>query len=182
MSKIKVIVVGAPGSGKTSILRRFVLNKFSDAYLMSVGETIWEVEKKFNGEKVYFQLWDISGERRWQVYDGPFYRDASGVLMVFDLRRLNTLWDLEKWCRLIDSKCNIPPIRVLVGNKLDLINGAEVIPQDTIDAAVMRLRANAFLKISAKSGENVEQAFYLLIRELKTRSRYISPVTVNTSS
>ena len=171
MDNVKIIVVGPPASGKTSIVRRFVYNWFNDTYFVSVGDTIWEADKIVDNKKVHFSIWDIAGDEKWQIYDGLFYRDVDGVFLVFDLTRPETLWDLEQWSRKIDEKCNTHPIRLLLGNKADLVNGD--FDESIIKTAMNQYRIRAFFKTSAKTGLNIDKAFYFVVRELWAGMQYV---------
>ncbi|MFW9783535.1 MAG: Rab family GTPase [Candidatus Heimdallarchaeota archaeon] len=160
MFKIKVIIIGEPGVGKTSLVKKFVSGYFSEDYKASIGTNIFTKKIMLNSNKeVLFQIWDIAGQERWLKMRNLYYRGSNGALVVGDLTRKNTFkqiigfWipDLKKNCT------NIPFI--LIANKTDLKSNCSRIEIEEIGN---NINANSILYTSAKYGEHVEDAFKLI--------------------
>jgi len=162
----KVIIIGPGAVGKTSLLNRFVHNQFTLKYKFTIGVDFLSKELEYMPSKsAKLQIWDIGGQERFKFLHRSFYDGANGALLVFDLSRDHTFSGMKNWLSemhsLIDN--NIPT--VILGNKSDLL--AEiglVIDRDEV-VKYAKNEECLYIETSAKTGENVENAF----RELTIR-------------
>ena len=83
----KVLVVGELGSGKTSIIKRYVHQFFSEHYRATIGVDFATKCVEVEGKTVKVQIWDTAGQERYQPMAGAFYRGALGALLVYDITR-----------------------------------------------------------------------------------------------
>ena len=171
---MKILVLGDAGVGKTSLIRRLATNKFDKSYLLTVGMdpsaielTLPVDEIQHNGTKIKLpnpfplQIWDIAGQKQFQVFRQVFYRGANAALIVFDLTRHNTLTELDKWVYEYQKHCLGAPF-IFVGNKSDLKDLVGI--EDTeIEEFSRKQHAMFWTKTSAFSGENVLDAFRNLV-------------------
>jgi small GTP-binding protein len=160
---LKIIVIGEPAVGKTSLVKRFVSGQFTKDYRSSIGTNIFTkkiiLEKK---TETTLQLWDIAGQERWVNIRRPYYSGAKGVIIVGDLTRSNTFDQIEKfWIPDLTQDCSLVPI-ILLANKSDLSNKIE---KQWIDSLGERINTNSIFFTSAKTGENVELAFKLIAEQ-----------------
>jgi len=165
--KAKVCLVGEAAVGKTSLIRRFVVNEFDEHYVTTIGTRISRklVSLRLPRREVDVSLmiWDIMGTKGFrQLLQGAYFTLAHGLLAVADITRGGTLADLQGW---IDAASRVTgPIPVIVaGNKQDLTESAEIGPEDV--ARFAQGSGHDFVMTSAKTGEGVEEAF----RRLATR-------------
>jgi len=121
----KVLVVGDIGTGKTSIIKRFVHNIFSMHYKSTIGVDF--ALKVINWDAktiVRLQLWDIAGQERFGNMTRVYYKEAVGAMVVFDVTRVTTFEAVSKWKNDIDQKVFInedqPIPVVLLANKCDM--------------------------------------------------------------
>ena len=164
--KSKVCLVGEKGVGKTSLIRRFVLDAFDDQYIRTLGAKVSKkalsVALPDRGVRldVSMAIWDVIGHVGFRdLLSDAFFLGAQGILAVVDLTRRETLPAVAEWVRTVEQVAGKVPI-VLVGNKSDLAGEAQCGEREV--AAVARAIDAAHLITSAKTGENVEQAFSLL--------------------
>jgi small GTP-binding protein len=154
---LKIIIIGDPAVGKTSLVKKFITGKFSKDYRSSIGTNIYT--KKIVPKKntiVTLQLWDIAGQERWINMRHSYYSGAKGVIIVGDLKRKNTFDQIEKfWVQDIKKYCSQIPI-ILLANKKDLLDNIE---EQEIISLGKRIHADFTLFTSAKTGDNVELAF-----------------------
>jgi len=155
---MKVIILGDPQVGKTSITRRFTEDKFEEGYLPTLQLKISKRAVTFGKTNVTFMLWDVGGQSaHMSPYRTKFYGGAQSAIIVVDRTRRKTLLGAETWYRdsskSLDSK--IPYL--LVGNKSDLEDDIVVNEEDLI-ALAERLDLN-YITASAKTGENVSELF-----------------------
>ncbi|MFW9940001.1 MAG: Rab family GTPase [Candidatus Thorarchaeota archaeon] len=161
--KLKVIIIGEPAVGKTSLVKKFVSGQFSKDYRTSIGTNIYT--KKLSLEKdrdVILQLWDIAGQERWINMRHSYYSGAKGVIIVGDLTRKNTFNQIEKfWVPDINQYCSLAPI-ILIANKIDL---SSELNEQEINSLGTRINAKSEFFTSAKTGENVELAFRMISKQ-----------------
>jgi small GTP-binding protein len=161
--KSKICLVGEKAVGKTSLIRRYVLNTFDEQYVTTIGTRVSKKEARvFLPERdllvdVDMQIWDIMGEKGFRelLKDAYFY-GANGILAVADITRRRTLDDLDDWVDGVEQVVGKVPILIAV-NKTDLVSNAKYGEQDVAQFA--RAFECPYLMTSAKSGEHVEDAF-----------------------
>ena len=167
----KVIIIGPGAVGKTSLLHRFVENKFSFRYKLTIGaDFLSKVIENFPkpNTTVKLQIWDIGGQDRYKFLRQSFFDGANGALIVFDLSRWHTFEEIDDWLAdLRQFTGNNTPF-ILVGNKIDLIEEKSD-SYERENAQVLAKKEKAlYIETSAKTGEEVERAFKdLTIRMLK---------------
>lgn len=157
---LKIIIIGEPAVGKTSLVKKFVSGQFSKDYRSSLGTNIFTKQIELeNGIKASIQLWDIAGQERWVKMRHVYYRGAKGVIIVGDLTRKNTFDQIEEfWVSDVKQYCPQAPI-TLLANKNDLIKGLN---DKDFSSLGKRINTLSVLLTSAKTGENVEKAFKLI--------------------
>lgn len=165
--KLKVLLTGAAAVGKTSLVQRFIKNRFQQNYKLTVGVDILTKDVEFKpGEIATLSIWDIGGQQRFEFIRSTFYKGAAGALLVFDLTREQTYTETRKWLTEIRQFAgeNIPFI--LIGNKADLLEDVgRVIDQDEARSFAEN-EGSIYIETSAKTGENVEEAFTELTRRI----------------
>jgi small GTP-binding protein len=159
--KAKVCLVGDIAVGKTSLIRRFVLDGFDDRYIATIGTKVTKKTMNVNwrGKPSMMDLvvWDIMGEKGFrQLLKESYFEGTHGVLMVCDLTRRDTLTDLYSWIELIEGSAPDVPF-VFLGNKVDL--KGKVVVQESELAAIAEPRGAPWVVTSAKTGLGVERAF-----------------------
>lgn len=160
---IKIIIIGEPAVGKTSLVKKFVSGQFTKDYRSSIGTNIFTKKIVLERKKeVTLQLWDIAGQERWVNIRRPYYSGAKGVILVGDLTRNNTFDQIENfWVPDLTQDYSLIPI-ILLANKSDLSNKIE---KQWINSLGERINTSSIIFTSAKSGENVELAFQLIAEQ-----------------
>merc|ERR1712217_549612 len=160
----KVLVVGDIGTGKTSIIKRYVHNIFSMHYKSTIGvDFALKVINWDENSVVRLQLWDIAGQERFGNMTRVYYKEAVGAFVVFDVTRVSTFEAVQKWKSDIDAKVflsdNRPIPVVLLANKCDLA-GKEGICQDRrqMDKFCEENGFIGWFETSAKSSVGIEDA------------------------
>ena len=161
LMKVKVCFIGDAGVGKTSLIKRYVLDVFDDRYIATIGtkvtKKIVEVEEGGNQAKVMMLIWDIMGQKGFrELLREAYFFGAHGAIAVCDLTNRETLEELRYWIKALTDVAGDVPI-VFAGNKADLQNESVVKESDLGDLAD-KYEAEAFMT-SAKTGQNVEEMF-----------------------
>ncbi len=162
--KAKVCLVGDIGVGKTSLIKRFVLDTFDDRYVATIGTKVMKkcVPCAWRGAPATMDLvvWDIMGEKGFrQLLKESYFEGTSGILAVCDLTRRDTLADLYGWIDLAHETAGDVPF-VFFGNKADL--RSKVVVQEPELAAIAEAKGAVYAFTSAKTGLNVEASFRAL--------------------
>jgi small GTP-binding protein len=164
----KICLLGDPAVGKTSLIRKYAYNQFSNQYLSTIGTDITKKDitvdfgDNSNEIKTYnidFAIWDMMGQKEYRILISKFFKNASGALLICDLTRLETLENLKNWTSLVFGAIGKIPI-IFVGNKFDLVNKSEFNSDDLLEFSSRF--GSPWITTSAKYGENVDQAFRLL--------------------
>lgn len=171
--RFKLCLCGAAAVGKTSLFHKFISGEFRHDYTATVGAKFLTKAitlQSDDGEEhqVNLALWDIAGQPRFVDLRTTFYRGASGALLLFDLTREETFKELDLWLTELRAvTMNIPIL--LIGNKVDLIEerGRQVEADKAANFA--EEQGLTYLETSAKTGENVEDAFYELAKQMISR-------------
>jgi small GTP-binding protein len=151
-------MMGAPGVGKTSLVRRFVESIFSDKYLSTIGAKIDRKVVTVGGTPMSLMLWDLQGEEQYQWIRMQYLRGASGYLLVADGTKKSSLEIALGLQQNAESRVGKIPF-VLVVNKGDLRAQWEITDEDL---APLKFGGWEVLITSAKTGEAVDEAFQLL--------------------
>jgi len=168
----KVLVVGDIGTGKTSIIKRFVHNIFSVHYKSTIGVDFdLKVINWDSNTIVRLQLWDIAGQERFGNMTRVYYKEAVGAIVVFDVTRSATFDAVQKWKNDIDCKVTLPPDDrpipvVLLANKIDLAKEAF---QKTPAQMEKFCEDNGFIgwfETSAKDNLNIDKASKFLVSRI----------------
>jgi len=160
--KSKVCLVGESAVGKTSLIRKFVLNAFEDHYISTIGTKVCKKPMAFdyNGVQVAIDMmiWDIMGQSGFRtLLQDSYFNGASGIIAVCDVTRRETLSALDGWVDSVRQVAGDVPM-VLLANKSDLSSQAQVSLSD-LELKGVRHKASSWHLTSAKTGENVAEAF-----------------------
>ena len=164
--KRKVLLLGDGAVGKTSLIRRFVVDKFSDEYITTIGTKVTKkdirMEAPGRATDLTFMIWDVLGQKGYKGIQESSFQGAKGALLVYDVTRPETAESLQEyWIPHLSSVADGIPI-VVVGNKVDLANSRRE-AQEALDELKEELGVSGFLS-SAKTGLNVEAGFLALAK------------------
>jgi small GTP-binding protein len=153
----KFIIIGNSGVGKTAILRRLVEDAFTDVSHPTVGVEFESKILTIGDRKMKLQIWDTAGQERFKSIARAYYRNATGVILAFDITDRASFDDLDMWLNDVQSLCNPRAVIQLIGNKTDLASKREI---SVAEAEAFAERHNVtYLETSAKSGDGVNEAF-----------------------
>lgn len=162
---MKICMVGEAAVGKTSLVRRFVLDIFDEAYAATLGARVTKRELHFRGlevdrhVRVDMTVWDIMGERfvRDELREA-YLLGAQGVIAVADIARWSTLEALETWVEWVRNAVGEVPV-VYAVNKMDLLPELMREPNEEEMEALFGMKDVLWFYTSAKTGERVEDVF-----------------------
>jgi small GTP-binding protein len=164
------IVIGGDGAvGKTTLLTRYVEGHFLFESKMTIGV---EIHKKIlllynsNYGKINceLQLWDFGGQERFRFLLDSFVMGANGAILMFDLHRFQTLFNIEKCVPIVKKYDSNLPI-VLIGSKLDLVEDTKK-QDETVKELMETHNFLKYVKVSSKTGDNVNECFDILVKNI----------------
>jgi len=166
--KFKFIIVGDKAVGKSSIVRRFVENRFSLDYRSTLGLNVLSHSLNFYGNEVYLSLWDVGAQKYFKRFRKTYYIGAQAAFIVFDVCKRDSFANVKVWYKELEDfldKKNIPI--VIVGNKIDLADQRSVSYNEGIELVEELTKENSenhfsYIETSALTGENIEDAFSLI--------------------
>lgn len=155
----KLILAGDYQVGKTSLIKRFVQNSFQENYISTIGVEISKKNIDLSSEtQIQFIIWDIGGQKQEMLpFRKRFFSGANAAFIVVDRTRPSTLENFKFWNKSIKEIVNVNIPTVIIGNKSDLIDDI-VVSESDIKKIADEYRYR-YLLTSAKTGENVEDAF-----------------------
>lgn len=160
----KIIITGDGGVGKTTLLHRFVDGQFLADTKMTLGVEFFLKEVNIEEKKIILQIWDFGGQVHFRPLLKNYALGSRGALLLFDLTRPSSLDRIDQWVDICTE--DNPGIPILfLGTKLDLLD-SNSIDDDYVTDFKKRYKFCNYLKISSKTGENVNRAFELLAKEI----------------
>jgi small GTP-binding protein len=172
---LKIVILGPPGVGKTSIIHRYCNGYFQTDTVSTIGAGFFTHTIIMSNVEVTLLLWDTAGEERFRSVAPSILHGANGMILVYDRTQPSSLEELNIFLEMfldnvpVDVSSELPIL--LLGNKCDL-EGEDSDGSQITDAAVatwcaQRRIVHSF-SVSAKSGLNVSEAMQALVATLMT--------------
>jgi len=169
LTEYKVAVCGPGATGKSALTIQYVQNKFLDSYDPTIEDS-YRKQVKIDGSVITLEILDTAGQDEYKALRDSYMRNCAGFLCVFDLTHIKTLHELSEYIdnikRVKDAETY--PI-VICGNKSDLASEREVNQKD-VDEFLTKYWKMPFVETSAKLGQNVEECFNTLLKEIKQKT------------
>lgn len=159
----KICLLGDPGVGKTSLIRRFVYNRFDDRYITTIGTKVSRKEVNLNGRNIVLLIWDILGQKETRMHE-VYYRGTKGAIIVGDITRRETIEHIEDWRSALYSAVGKVPLAIAI-NKMDL-RGEWALEPKAVRDIVNGDNDGCLIFTSAKTGEGVEDAFMAIAKSI----------------
>lgn len=157
LAKYKLVVLGDQGCGKTSIITRFMYDKFDNNYQATIGIDFLSKTMYLEDRTVRLQLWDTAGQERFRSLIPSYIRDSSVAVVVYDVTNRPSFLSVNKWIDDVRNERGTDVIIVLVGNKTDKTDARQV----SIEEGEQKAKEHdiMFIETSAKAGFNIKALF-----------------------
>jgi len=161
--KLKLIVVGNQGTGKSSILNRFVNETFDENYQATIGLDFHSKNITIHDQDVRLIIYDTAGQEKFRSLIPMYIREAQIILFIYDISDKESFDSIPKWIQQVNDVINKEVVFALIGNKLDLESNRKV----TFEEGKKLAEKNnyVFQEVSAKTGDNFEKLFEVQIFE-----------------
>ena len=167
VSNYKIVVVGASGVGKTSLVQRLVDGTYSEEKQSTVGVEFKTYSVTTDLETAKFSIWDTAGQERFRSVSKAYFRGAAGGVLCFSIDNQTSFADLDAWLNDLQSLASPNAAILMIGNKCDLASERQVTQDEAKDFA--ERHGIEYLETSAKNGKNVSEAFVRLAKTLAER-------------
>ena len=166
---LKIIIVGDSGTGKTSFVNKYILNRFADTYQATIATQFSSKILEIDGITYRLQFWDIAGQDRSVTTTNIFCKNTNGVVLCCEINDKNTLNNTIIWKNSIEQNIdvtNVPMIIIqnkcdLLGSELEYNNGIEELKEFTERNGIK----NCF-RTSAMTGFGIQESMEYLIQEI----------------
>jgi len=164
LTKLKIILLGSSGVGKTSLLSQFVNGVRATDIMYTIGVEFKIKDIAVDGKRVRLALWDTAGQERFRSITQTYYRGVQGAVLVFDVTSRSSFSRLTEWMFELELYCKRDPVKLLVGNKADLEDKREVSKAEGMEFA--KKYNILYMETSATTGDEVEYAFEVVTQEI----------------
>jgi len=164
---IKITLLGEKNVGKTSLVYRYIENKFRDSYKATLGVNLLKKDMDVDGNGVSVQIWDLGGQESFRSLRKLYLEGANGAFVMFDLTDRKTFDKLNEWIESFKEARGEQPM-VLIGNKSDLENQRKITDMEASNYA--KDNNMELILTSAKTGQNVEKSFDVITETLFERN------------
>ncbi|WOO76710.1 Vacuolar protein sorting-associated protein 21 [Vanrija pseudolonga] len=123
--QVKLVLLGEAAVGKSSLVLRFVQNDFNENTSPTIGAAFLTQKCRLENRVVKFEIWDTAGQERFHSLAPMYYRNAAAAVVVYDITKAASLEKAKAWVKELQRQANPNIVIALVGNKLDLVEGAE---------------------------------------------------------
>jgi small GTP-binding protein len=162
--KLKLIVIGDSGVGKTNIIKRYISNTFTIDTKSTVGVEFFTKTFKINDDILKLEIWDTAGQERYKAITSAYYRGSRGALIVYDITRIETYNNVDKWLTELKEKVEGSLKLLLIGNKSDLQEERKI----SIETAKHKARQFnvPLMETSAYDSTNIKKVFETILKEM----------------
>ena len=166
----KIILVGDPGVGKTSIMTKFVSNEFQNTYLSTIGVEFKSKEIHINNNTcARLKIWDTCGQEKFRAITRQYFKNSEGVFVVFDLTNKETIKKLDIWMKDIKDNIDNDYFIFLIGNKSDVKERDLTIAEEAKQFAINK-KIN-YYEVSAKTGSGIYNIFEKMASKLINKKK-----------
>ena len=166
-------MIGNKSAGKTKLLERFVNNIWEEKYISTIGVDFVRYNTKYNQivklldidtQKIKLQLWDLAGDDKFKGIIRCYFKGVRGFVVVYNITDRKSFDDLNSWLSDIENLAKSNAVKILVGSQCDREDERKVSYQEGKNFA--ESNGMKFLEASAKTGQNVQEIFEYLVKEI----------------
>ena len=160
--KVKIVLLGDSGVGKTNLISRFTKNMFSPNSKATIGVEFFIKTYKVNNKILKIEIWDTARQERYKSITSVYYKGAKGAFIVYDITSRKSFDDVDKWIEEIKEKTSKDIKLIIIGNKIDLKDERDI----TTNEALNKFKGMdiPFMETSALDDTNVSEVFLDLIK------------------
>lgn len=160
----KCVLLGEGCVGKTSLVLRYVENKFNDKHITTLQASFLTKKLNIGGKRVNLSIWDTAGQERFHALGPIYYRDSNGAILVYDITDEDSFQKVKNWVKELRKMLGNDICLCIAGNKIDLEKERHVSVADA-EAYAASVGAKHF-HTSAKLNKGIEEMFLDLSKSM----------------
>jgi len=168
-----ILLVGNSGAGKTSLLTKYVHDKFSTTFNPTIGIDFKIKSLRINDKKIKLRIWDTAGQEKFRTITSSYYKGAQGVVVCFAVDNRESFHGSKNWLTQVKQLANSKVISILVGCKSDIHPREVSIEEAERFAAEYDIK---YVEISSLDGTNIDSTFQDLLEAMHNRATNATPV------
>ena len=158
----KVLLLGNSDVGKSSLILRYVDQVWSDTFVPTIGVDFKVKTLEIENKQIKMQIWDTAGQERFRNVISSYFRGSHGIFLIYDITNRDSFKNLESWLIEIEKNASQNVLKILIGNKSDLVDDREIKTEE--GQAFANRNGMKFIETSAKMNTNVNEAFETLAK------------------
>ena len=159
--RVKLLILGDSGVGKSSILIRYTEEKFNHSHIATIGLDFKTKTIEIDGKKLEMQVWDTAGTEKFRVITRTYYQGSSGIIIAYDCSDQRSFDNVSKWLEQIKNNVDDEIPKILVACKIDRPDRKISRADGENIANNLKLR---YFETSAKSNIGIEETFEYLAK------------------
>uniref|UniRef100_A0A0A9XXG3 Ras-related protein Rab-21 n=1 Tax=Lygus hesperus TaxID=30085 RepID=A0A0A9XXG3_LYGHE len=165
----KVVLLGEGCVGKTSMVLRYVEDKFNDQHIQTLQATFLNKKLNIGGKRINLAIWDTAGQERFHALGPIYYRMSNGAILVYDITDEDSFQKVKNWVKELKKMLGSEICLSIAGNKVDLDKERNV-PVDVAEEYAKAVGAIHF-HTSAKQNVGIEELFLELTQRMTERAQ-----------
>ena len=163
---LKIVLVGESGVGKSNIVTRYINDTFNLNSMSTIGVDLLSRQLYIDNVNLLVQMWDTAGQERMRALSSSFYKNAKGVMLIYDITSKESFARLKFWLKELHKSTDEKVKVTVVGNKIDLLAQREVSKEEAQKFASER--GFYYMEVSAKTNQGacVTLAVEMLVKEI----------------
>ena len=149
----KVLLIGNSDVGKSSLILRYVDQRWSDTFVPTIGVDFKIKTLMVDNKKIKMQIWDTAGQERFKTVISSYFKGSHGIFVIYDITNRDSFKNLESWLSEIEKHANPNVLKILIGNKNDLEENRYIKTEE--GQAFANRNGMQFIETSAKMNTNV---------------------------
>lgn len=175
-SILKLILIGDGRVGKTSIINKYISNNFNENENMTTNVSYTEKVMLYNDKKYKFSIWDTAGQEKFNAITPIYYRDAKGVILVYDITSKKSFERVKTWIEELKNFNEEAEI-IILGNKCDIVDDNLIQTNKEITVKFAEEQGATHFFTSAKTGDNLNEAFDCIAQKVINKFRKEDNIT-----
>lgn len=165
----KIVLLGEGCVGKTSVVLRYVEDKFNDKHLTTLQATFLNKKLNIGGKRINLAIWDTAGQEKFHALGPIYYRMSNGAILVYDITDEDSFQKVKNWVKELKKMLGSEICLTIAGNKIDLEKDRNV-PIEVAEEYAKTVGAIHF-HTSAKLNTGIEDMFLELTQRMMQRAQ-----------